>query len=275
MAFFDARSVTPDEGRGDPIPLNWYVVICESMKYGPTDNANGTKAEAFFKVVEGPYAGRKIYHNFNLQNPSETAQKIGNGQMSALCHAVRNLVPEAPEQLCNIPLKIRVKIKPAEGQYEAKNEITAFKDVNDQTAVPAAASGPSAGPASGALPPQAKPWTPPAQAAIPPPMQAAPPPQQQWQPPAQAPQPWQQPAQQAPQPVQQMAPVQQPAQTVPPAWNPVAQDPNLQQQMQPAPVFAAPVQAPVQTFVPQQEPAPVQANPGQVVPPWMQGAPTA
>lgn len=133
MTFFDARTVTPDAGRGDPVPPAWYNAIVSKLTVEPTKDGNGTKANGEFEIVDGSYKGRKIFHNFNLKNNNELAQQIGQAQMSALCHAVKNLTPVAPEQLCNIPLKIRVKIKPAENGYDAKNEITSFKDINDLT----------------------------------------------------------------------------------------------------------------------------------------------
>ncbi len=233
MAFFDATKVAPDQGRGDPFPLGWYVAVLLKLDVGPTSDGQGTKANGEFEIFDGPYKGRKVYHNFNMQNQSEKAQEIGHKQMSALCHAVEVMVPEVPEQLYGRPMKIRCKVTPADGQYEAKNEITAFKTVNDPTAVSAPVAEKALNPS---VPQQSKPWVAPAAA-------AAQQPAQSWAQPAGA-QPWQQPAAAAP---------AQPVQTAP-AWNaqPVQEAAPVQQQ-------AAPVEVQQQAAAPQG-----------ATPPWMQ-----
>jgi len=256
---FDATKVAPDEGRGDPIPAAWYNLAPTELNLQPTKDGQGTKISAVFQVLDGIYKGRKVYHNFNMKNQSEKAQDIGNKQFSALCHACRTLQVERTEQLLNIPFKGRVKVEAAtmgpDGitvQYEAKNVITAFKDVNDAAAgTPSGATAaPVARPAA-PLPaavvfPATQGWAPATQGQNAPPVQTAavqPQAAPQWNPPA----------------------GQQP-------WQP-AQDPNVQPTAPSAVTSGAPV-GQVQTV--QIEAAPVQGagTAGQVVPPWMQ-QPTA
>lgn len=252
---FDARAVAPDEGRTGPVPAAWYNFAATELKLEPTSAGTGMKLTGVFQILDGAHKGRKVYHNFNMQNPSEKAQEIGHKQFSALCHACRTLVVQDTNQLLNIPFKARVKVTPGDGQYEAKNEITAFKDINDVAATAAMAAAQAAPAALHLAPPAAAPAAPAA------PAPAAPAAAQQWQAPA-AQQPWQAPAvQQAPnaQPVQQ-APVQQ---------APVQQQPWQAPNAQPAPAAAAP--APQPTIA--QQPAAVTAQAdGQTLPPWMQPA---
>lgn len=238
---FDARNVAPDEGRAGPIPTDWYNMALVESEYGPTEKSSAEapamKITAVFQVVDGQYKGRKIYHNFNMQNPSEKAEKIGRAQFSALCHAVNVLMCADTVQLHNIPLKGRVKLVPevkdAVGnvQYEAKNEITAFKGYNDPSV--------QVGTATAAVK---------APAAIAPPPTAPTAPATQWQQPA-AQQPWEKPAEAA---------QVQAAPNVPPV----------------AETTTAPVQTPGSTAAssPAPAPAPAPANPataGQAPPPWM------
>jgi hypothetical protein len=263
---FDARQVAPDEGRMGPVPAGWYLLAAKETKVEPTSDTLGTKLTAQFTILEGMYKGRTVYHNFNIKNNSEKAQEIGLKQLSALCHATRLLVVQDTSQLHNVPFKAKLKIvaavmdplNPLVEKYAAKNEITAFKDAADPSAVDAAGSGinlSAPAPTSGAA------FTPPPVAAAPAaaPAQAA----GGWAPPASQ-QPWQQPApnaQPAPQAVQvqptTIAPSPAPA-GAPPAWaNAPAQIPAQ-----------APAQAPAQSA------PPVTAAPdGQVMPPWMQDQP--
>lgn len=196
------------------------------------------------------FQGKKIYTRLNLRNANATAQEIGYKQLSAICHAVGVLQVADSAQLHNIPFKVKVKLRPAEGQYEASNEVTAYKNINEQVGAPAVAGFPAA---TAPMPPSfAAPAAPMPPAAAPAPAPAAP----QWQQP-QAPQPWQQP--QAPAPAAPQMLAQQPAPAQAPAWN---QQAPMQQPMQP--------QAPVQ-----QAPNPAVAQAQGAVPPWMQGAPAA
>ena len=266
---FDASQVAPDTGAQDALPAGWYDVLMEASEMKPTKDNSGAYLECKLNVIAPQqFAGKKIYTRLNLRNMNATAQEIGYKQLSAICHAVGVLQVADSAQLHNIPFKVKVKLRPAEGQYEASNDVTAYKNINEQVGTPAVAGFPAA-PQAGMppVPPMAfgSPQAPMAPQA---PMQqpAAP----QWQPPA-AQQPWQQPqapAAAAPQmmPQQPQAPMapaaQAPAPMAPPAWN--AQAP---QQMQ---------QAPMQQPMAPQAPNPAVAQAQGAVPPWMQGgAPAA
>ena len=260
---FDASQIAPDTGAQDPVPAGWYNVMIDQTELKPTKDATGNYLEVRHTILDGAHQGRKVYGRLNLRNANPTAQEIGYKQLSAICHSVGVIQVQDSAQLHNIPLKIKVKLRPASGDYEASNEIVAWKNINEQVQMAGVVAGgfPAASPTAPAF---AAPAFAPAAPVAPPPVaqpQApapfAPQPQQQpqpqWQPPA-AQQPWQQPVQQAPQmpqqPVQQ-APVQAPQ--------------------------AAPQQAPQQ---PAQAPAPAPAqqpwNGAQTAtPPWMATPPQA
>lgn len=264
---FDASQIAPDTGTQDALPAGWYDVVMEASEMKPTKDNSGAYLECKLNVIAPQnFQGKKIYTRLNLRNANPTAQEIGYKQLSAICHAVGVLQVADSAQLHNIPFKVKLKLRPAEGQYEASNEVTAFKNINEQVGAPAVAG----------FPAPAAPMAPPAFAAPQAPMAPAAPAAAQWQQP-QAPQPWQQPqapAAAAPQmPAQQPAPAQAPAQFAPPAWNQQqapAQQP-MQQPMQPPMQPQAPMQQ--QAPAPMQQPAVAQAQ--AAVPPWMQGAPAA
>ncbi len=286
---FNAAQEEPDAGRMGPVPAGWYVLIAKKLEHALTSGGDGEKINAQFEIVEGIHKGNMVFHNFNMRNASEKAEKIGRGQFSALCHAIRQLQIQNLTQMYSIPFKAKLKItKDETGQYEPKNEITAFKDVSDPAAVdvggaPAATTGPKVivapQPTGGSpVPAVGQPWAnqAPAQAAPAQQAQPAAAPVQQL-----APQPWAQPAAAAPvqqqaapaaafqptpeqmaawmaqqQAAAQPAPVQQTAQ---PAWaTQPAIDPNAVAASQ-----AAPGQG--QTAAPSQGPAVAQQTP-----PWMQ-----
>ena len=228
---FDASTVAPDTGAQDPVPAGWYDVVIDASEMKPTKDGSGSYLELRHNIIAGAMQGKKVYGRLNLRNSNSTAQEIGYKQLSAVCHATGVIQCQDSAQLHNIPLKIKVKLRAADGQYEASNEITAWKNINEVVQMAAATAGGFPGqaavapaPAPFAPPPQAAPMAPP-QFQQPAPQMAAPQMQQQttWQPPA-AQQPWQQGAA-APAPQQQAAPAP-------------AAAPAPQQQAAPAPAAA-------------------------------------
>lgn len=240
---FDASQVAPNAGTPDPIPAGWYNAQIDESEMKPTKDGTGTYLQLRFSVVDGQYANRKIYARLNLRNSNPVAQEIAYGELSAICHATGVMQLQDSQQLHGIPMKIKVKLRPAKDGYDASNEIGGYKHINDQVE----------GGNQGGAAPQGIP------AGFGAPQQQAPA-QQPQQAPQQAPQgqPWaqqQQPAQQqAPQP----APQQQPQQP----W----QQPQAQQPWQQAPAQEAPAQQPAQQ--PQTTAQPPASN---GMPPWAQG----
>lgn len=251
---FDARTVVPDAGQQDPVPAGWYNVVIDKSEMKPTKDGTGMRLELQFKIIDGQYANRKIFEGLNLRNANAVAQEIAYKQLSAIAHAVKVLLVEDSSQLHNIPLKVKVNLKAATAQYEAKNEIRAYKDINEviQATPAAAAFGVPA--AFGAPPPFAN-----APAAFAPPPIAAP--AQAWAPPVQA-QPW------AP-------PVQAAAAPAAPAWAPPAAPAAPAAATLAPPAWAtAPAAAPAAAPAP--APVAAAAPMAEIVPPWAtQPAPAA
>lgn len=248
---FDASQVAPDTGGGDPVPAGWYNVMIDESEMKPTKAEGGMRLSLRFTIMDGQYVNRKVFTGLNLKNANPVAQEIAYKQLSAICHAVGVMQVQDSQQLHGRPLKIKVKVKAASGDYDASNDVSAYKNINEQVDGGAVSAGapwaqqphapaqaPAWAPQAPAAPvAQAPQFAPPTAPAAPPTAPAAPA-QPAWQPPA----------------------VQQP-------WAPPAQAP--QQFAPPAQQFAPPVQqAPAQQFAPQ---APAQAPAG-ATPPWMQQA---
>lgn len=197
---FDATQVVPDSGQLDPIPAGWYNVMVDESELKPTSDGLGARLAVRFNVIDGQYANRKIYTGFNIRNANPVAQEIAFKQLSALAHAVGVLQVQDSNQLHSIPLKVRVKIRPPKDGYDAQNDITAFKNINEDVGTAGATASTPAAPAA-PVPPGIGGPTAPAAPVAPAPAAGAPY--------AGAPtQPWQQPA-----------PVTPPAAT-PPAFTP-------------------------------------------------------
>lgn len=280
---FNAQTVAPSTGAQEAIPAGWYNVAADESEMKPTKDASGAFLQIRFNILDGAQAGKKVYARLNLKNMNPVAVEIAYKDLSAICHATGVIQCDDSAMLHGKPLKVKVKYRPAsaDGQYEATNEINAYRNINDPTAVNATPGAPVAGVAAlpGALPPFA------AQPAIP---VAAPPAQSA----IGAPQPWAVPAAAAPataQPAWNAAPVQAPA-PAPVAPAPVTATPAAFQipegwtvhpqsagyyykgqevlteaQLKERYAAPAPVAAPAAPVAPAM---PAAANPQAAVPPW-------
>ena len=165
---FDATNVAPDTGFGDPIPAGWYNMRVVESELKPTKDSAST-GNAYLavqlEVIDGEYAKRRVFTNFNLKNTNPVAQEIAYKQLSALAHAVGVLVVQDSQQLHGIPFKAQVKVR--EGsvkntetgeKYEPSNVINQYKNINENVGASAAAPGapggglPNGFPAVGAVP---------------------------------------------------------------------------------------------------------------------------
>lgn len=192
---FDATQVAPQTAM-EAVPGGWYNAAITSGEITVNDGGAGRRMALEWTVLDGPYKGRKIFDGFNYIHSNPDAQRIAQGQISALCHAVGVYQVNDVQQLFNKPHAIKVDIEagrtvdadgnatdlppgsPNTKTYEAKNRFRGAKagSVPVATGAPAVAGGAPAwaatAPGAGA-PVATPPWAAPA-AATPPPAAAAP-----------------------------------------------------------------------------------------------------
>lgn len=186
---FDANAIQPDTSF-EPIPAGWYNAVIDESEMKPTRDGSGAYLALRFNIIDGQYAGRKVFTRLNLRNQNPVAQDIAQKQLSTICHAVNVLNVQDSSQLHALPMQIRVKVtNDPTGQYDPSNEISGYKAVG-------------AGNGQGVAAPLAAPAAPVAPVAPVAPAAPQAQPAGTWQPPANAPQQWQQPAQ----PAQPVAP---------------------------------------------------------------------
>jgi hypothetical protein len=160
---FDVSDVTPDTGATggsyDPIPDGEYVLKALDAEEKATSAGTGSYIKVKFEVVKGEYTGRLIWQNFNINNPSEKAQRIGRQQMVAWATACGKPDADDTDKLLDKPFSAAVSIEKGTGGYSDSNRIKAF--LFNQEAAPAkAAPKPVAKPAPAAAPASksANPW---------------------------------------------------------------------------------------------------------------------
>lgn len=189
---FDATSVAP-QAAFEPLKAGWYLAQIVESSLAPTQAGDGHYIKLVLQII-GDYNGeasnnRKVFTNINIDNPNPKAVEIAQAQLSAICHALGRLQINNTEELHMQPLGVRLKIRAADGQYEASNEVSGFKHGSEVPA-PSAVNAPVAPPVAAppVTPPMVQQPTPVAPP-VAPPVAAAPPPAPVAAPPAAAPAP--------------------------------------------------------------------------------------
>ena len=147
---FNAEEIEPSSSF-DPIPAGWYKAIISNSEMKPTEYLSLT-----LQVIEGQYENRLVFARLNLKNANDKAVDIARKDLAAICRAVGVMSPQASEELHDKPLMIKVKVRPASGDYEASNDIGGYKAVEgaNLTPAPKAASKPQTPPPAATK----KPW---------------------------------------------------------------------------------------------------------------------
>lgn len=143
----DFEKVEASTGKQPALPTGWQVLRVIEEEIKPTRDGATTGNElvgVVYEVVDGPYAGRKIFGNFNYKNTNQQAQDIGWGEMKALNEATGAIGDDTAEWV-NVPFKGYVKYIPkrtvysdpektiVEREYEEKNEVGGYKHITDET----------------------------------------------------------------------------------------------------------------------------------------------
>lgn len=155
---FDATAVEPDQGRDfTPLPAGVYDVEITNSEVKDAKSGNGCYLSLEMTVIGENGPGRKVWSNITLKNTNAQAESIGQGQLSALCHAVGIKNLKDSDELFQKVLRVRLKVVPPSGQYQAKNEVTAY-EAGGASAPPANAARPAANTPAPAAAPASPPW---------------------------------------------------------------------------------------------------------------------
>jgi hypothetical protein len=152
---FNADEVEP-AGSFEPLPAGKYTVVIEDSDNKDNKAGTGSYLKLTYNVVEGPYAGRKLFENLNLHFDDEAenekhamAVKIAKGALRQICFAVGNHTPQETEELHDIPFLVTVGIKKGNDEFpEPQNVIRKREALSPDDAPPAAAAPPAGSPAA-------------------------------------------------------------------------------------------------------------------------------
>ena len=144
---FDANSVTPAVAL-EVIPADSYKAHITGSEMKPTKANDGSYCALELTILEGEYAGRKLYDNLNLVNANATASEIAYRTLSAICHAVGVFQVDDTQALHAKPLMIKVGLQAAGkggdgNMYEARNTVRGYSPIEGANAAGANSAPPA------------------------------------------------------------------------------------------------------------------------------------
>lgn len=139
LGTFDANAVNPDEFA--PLPAGDYVAAITKSELKKTKKGDGEYLNLSYQVLDGPCKGRLLWEMLNLKNAEPKAVAIAQAKLSAICRAVGVMVPKDSAALHDIPLTIKVRLRPNKETGDLQNEIKGHEKRGAQATPPAGNTG--------------------------------------------------------------------------------------------------------------------------------------
>ena len=153
--------------RFDPLDAGWWGMQIVESSVEKTKDGAGQYLQFVHEVLENvhpQHRGRRVVERLNIWHKDPTTNRIANGKLRAICEAVGVLVFKDTQELHHRPLAVKLKVRPAEGEYEASNDVTQH---DSYAARFGAGAPPPPAPAPGGYPAPA-PYAPPSATVTPP-----------------------------------------------------------------------------------------------------------
>jgi hypothetical protein len=134
---FDANAVEPSSNY-EVLPPGKYLGHIVTSEMRVTKDGAGQYLYLELDILEGQYAGRKLFDRLNLINANPDAVQIAQRTLSSICRAVGKMQVSNSEQLHLIPMTLDVRVRPPKGQYGESNSIRYLLRSGTSTVAPAA-----------------------------------------------------------------------------------------------------------------------------------------
>ena len=120
-------------GSFDPIPAGWYEATIIESEVKDTKNGQNKYLELRIQLSESrhpEHGSRLLFERLNLWNSNQQAVDIANRSLAALCRAIGQVSEWTDsEVLHHKAFAVKVKIRPASGDYDASNDVTGYDTV--------------------------------------------------------------------------------------------------------------------------------------------------
>lgn len=136
---FDAEVVEPTSDF-ETLPKGDYLAIMIDSEWKDTKAGSGKYLQLTWEIVDGEFKGRRLWDRLNLQNQNDTAVKIAQGTLSAICRAVGVMRPKDSCELYGKPIVVKVDVEERNDKPGVfKNEVKKYLATGDKQSTPQAA----------------------------------------------------------------------------------------------------------------------------------------
>ena len=116
-----------ERGEFEIIPKGTEVTLkATEAEEKKTSAGTGSYIAVEFEITKGEYVGRKVWQNFNINNPSDKAEKIGREQVAGWARACGKPNAQDTDDLLERPFNAKLGIEKGTGGYSDKNKIDSF-----------------------------------------------------------------------------------------------------------------------------------------------------
>jgi len=105
-------------------PGNYVAEIIESQE--KISKAGNSYLSLKLSICEGPYEGRWIWDNLNINHPDEKVRGTARFILGNICKAAGMIGIDDTSELHYKPLTIELESEPAQGEYKAKNVVRKY-----------------------------------------------------------------------------------------------------------------------------------------------------
>lgn len=110
------------EQNAEAIPAGEYIASIIESAYELNKKGTGKILKLTHEVLDGPFKGRKVFENLNIENESTRAMEIAKRSLNAICVCTGVMELQDSSQLHGIPMVIKVNFK-KDDEYGDKNEV--------------------------------------------------------------------------------------------------------------------------------------------------------
>lgn len=116
------------ESNFTPVPAGWYTASITGAEVKDT-KTGGQMIAIKYSIIAPTHQGRIIFGNLNIKNQNPEAERIGRQQLGDLMRSIGLVQLRETDQLIGTNLQIKLKIRPAKGDYDESNDVSGFKVV--------------------------------------------------------------------------------------------------------------------------------------------------
>jgi hypothetical protein len=127
LTWFNPAEVPEDTF--EPLPAGEYKVIITESTDTPTKKGDGKYFNLKLEVIDGQYKGRVLFDKLNYHNPNETARKMAQQSLKAICEAVGLAKASDTMQFHNIPIIVKLSVTAGKGEYGPSNNVKGYKRI--------------------------------------------------------------------------------------------------------------------------------------------------